>query len=157
MVVAIVPEEGLIPAPANAKGRNSDQMTIRVRIANARLKRIAAVVGIIALGACTLSTENPQSLILGILDGNSQSGAAGMALPDPLRVIVVDQFGSSTAGVTVGWAIASGGGSLSAASTITDANGVSAITYTAGPTPGDARITATVIGIGTVSFAETIT
>ena len=77
--------------------------------------------------------------------------------PDPLRVIVIDQFGFSMEGVTVAWAIIAGGGSLSDASTNSDVDGVSSVTYTAGPTAGPARITATVIGLGTITFGETIT
>jgi len=132
-------------------------MITRARIATARLKCLAAAVSIFALSGCRLSSDNPSSLTLGVLGGDEQTAAAGSVFPEPLRVIVVDQFGFSTEGVTIAWAITSGGGSLDATSTRSDADGTSSVTYTAGPTAGRATITATVIGIGTVTFGETIT
>jgi adhesin/invasin len=132
-------------------------MITRTRIASVRLTIFAAAICIFAAGACKLSADDPISLVLGVLSGDNQSTAAGTPLPDSLKVIVVDQFGFSTEGVTVSWAIASGGGSLSAASTTSDVNGVTGVIYTAGPTVGHATITATVTGIGTLTFAATIT
>jgi hypothetical protein len=132
-------------------------MIIRARIATARLKSLAAAVGIFALIACRLSSDAPRALRLGIVSGDAQTTAAGTVLPAPLSVSVIDLFGSVTEGVAVTWAIPSGGGSLSATSTTTDVDGATSVTYTAGPTPGPATITATVVGIGTVTFSETIT
>jgi hypothetical protein len=132
-------------------------MITRARIASVRLKIFAAAICIFAVGACKLSAEDPVSLVLGVLSGDNQTAVAGTPLPDSLKVIVVDQFGFSTEGVTVSWAIASGGGSLSAASTTTDVNGVTGVIYTAGPTIGHATISATVTGIGTLTFTATIT
>lgn len=132
-------------------------MIIRARIATARLKCLAAAVCIFALGACRLSTDAPRAIRLGIVSGDAQTTAAGTLLPEPLSVAVIDLFGSVKVGVTVTWAITSGGGSLSATSTTTDVDGATSVTYTAGPTPGPATITATVAGIGTVTFSETIT
>jgi hypothetical protein len=132
-------------------------MKIRVRIAGARLTRVAAAIAIVALAACKLSTDNPISLRLGALKGDNQSAAAGTVFADSLTAIVLDQYGFSTEGVAVAWAITSGGGSLSAATTTTDLNGITSVTYTGGLTPGRATITATVTGIGFLTFTETIT
>lgn len=132
-------------------------MITKAGIASVRLKCLAAAICVFAVGGCKLTADDPQSLILGILSGDNQTAAALAPLPDSLRVIVVDQFGFSTEGVTVTWGIASGGGSLSALTTTTDVNGISSVTYTAGPTAGHATITATVTGIGTLTFTATIT
>ena len=70
---------------------------------------------------------------------------------------MIDQYGLVMANISVAWAITSGGGSLSAALTTMDANGVASVAYTAGPNPGTATITATVSSIGTLTFTETIT
>ncbi len=118
---------------------------------------MAAVISILALGGCRLTTDAPTPRTLGIISGDAQSATAGSALPEPLTVIVINQYGGPSTNVTVTWAIASGGGNLSAASTTTDANGVTSVTYTTGQTPGSATITATVAGIGTLTFTATIT
>lgn len=121
------------------------------------MKRLAIATSIVLLAACRLSTDKPQSATLGALGGDGQTAAAGTVFPDSLRVIVVDQYGFSTEGVTVAWAITSGGGILSSATTTTDVDGITSVSYTAGMTPGRATITATVAGIGTLTFTETIT
>lgn len=132
-------------------------MRLPARLTTARFKLLSAAIAIVALAACKLSTDNPISLTLGALKGDNQTAPAGTVFPDSLSVIVLDQYGFSTEGVTVAWAITSGGGSLSADTTTTDVNGISSVTYTAGLTPGRATITATVVGIGFLTFAETIT
>jgi len=132
-------------------------MMIRARSAFNLRKSVAAVISILALGGCRLTTDAPKPRTLGIISGDHQSAMTGSALPEPLTVIVINQYGGPSENVTVTWAIASGGGNLSAASTTTDANGVTSVTYTTGQTPGSATITATVAGIGTLTFAVTIT
>jgi len=92
-----------------------------------------------------------------MVSGNQQTAAAGTQLTDPLSVVVIDQYNFVMANITVTWAITAGGGSLSALTTVTDENGVASVTYTAGPTPGPASITATVSSLGTLTFTETIT
>lgn len=132
-------------------------MRIPLRITAARFKLLSAAIVIVVLGACKLSTDNPVSLTLGALKGDNQTAAAGTVFPDSLSVIVLDQYGFSTEGTTITWAITSGGGSLTQTSTTTDANGITAVVYTAGPSPGRATITATLAGVGFLTFTETIT
>jgi hypothetical protein len=132
-------------------------MRLPTRITTARFKLLSAAIVIVVLAACKLSTDNPVSLTLGALKGDTQTAAAGTVFPDSLSVIVLDQYGFSTEGTTITWAITSGGGSLSATSTVTDANGITSVAYTAGLSPGPARITATLAGVGFLTFAETIT
>jgi hypothetical protein len=132
-------------------------MRLPVRITTARFKLLSAAIVIVALAACKLSTDNPVSLTLGALKGDAQTAAAGTVFPDSLSVIVLDQYGFSTEGTTIVWAITSGGGSLSATSTTTDVNGITSVAYTAGSSPGRATITATLAGVGFLTFTETIT
>jgi hypothetical protein len=131
-------------------------MLIRARIATVR-RTAVAFVSILALGACKLTSDAPRPQLLGITAGDAQMAPAGTELQVPLGVIVLDQFSVGVVDVGVTWAITSGGGSLSATSTTTNASGVTSVTYTAGPTPGMATITATVPQIGTLTFKETIT
>jgi hypothetical protein len=122
-----------------------------------RLLRLTTIAGILVVGACKLTSDAPSPRTLGIVAGDKQTTAAGTPLPSPLGVIVIDQYGFAVANVTVTWAITSGGGTLSAATTTTDASGLTSVSYTAGSTPGTATITATVVGIGTLAFTATIT
>ena len=130
---------------------------IRIRTTFGWRRSVAVVITTLALSGCRLTSDAPKPHLLGMISGDGQTAAAGTALPQPLIVIVIDQYGGVAANVTVTWAIASGGGSLSAASTTTDANGTTSVTYTTGPTTGTAKITATVVGIGTLTFTEMIT
>lgn len=57
----------------------------------------------------------------------------GTALPDPLRVKVSTMGGVGVAGVTVAFAVTSGGGSVNPATAVTDAAGVAQTTLTLGP------------------------
>ena len=82
-----------------------------------------------ALGAC--SSDNggdPGTLTVArsaTNSGDTQAGTAGQSLATPLRVIVTDG-GVAQNGTTVTWATPSGG-SLSPATSTTDASGSSAI------------------------------
>jgi hypothetical protein len=118
---------------------------------------VAVGISILALSGCSLTTDAPHPHILGYISGDLQTTTAGTALADPLTVIVIDQYGSALSNVTVNWAIVSGGGTLSAAATPSDLNGVAQVSYTAGPTAGSATISATVAGVGTLTFTATIT
>jgi hypothetical protein len=111
-------------------------MRLPARIATARFKLLSAAIVIVALAACKLSTDNPVSLTLGAIKGDTQTAAAGTVFPDPMEATVLNQYGFSTEGTTIAWAITSGGGSLSATSTTTDANGITSVTYTAGLSAG---------------------
>lgn len=111
----------------------------------------------LSIAACDLNTDPPPVSFLAIVSGNPQTVAAGAALPDPLVVIVADQFRGVVQGVTVTWAIAEGGGTLGTATSVSDVDGLAANTYTAGTTVGTSKITATVAGVGSVTFTVTVT
>ena len=85
---------------------------------------IALVTG--ASGSPATFTENvraaPASRLI-IVGGDGQSGKAGTALAQLLVVQVTDASGNPVAGVTVTFAAGTGGGTISASSTTSDANG----------------------------------
>ena len=87
-----------------------------------------------------------------IVSGNNQSGPAGSTLPNPLVVRVADGGGDPIAGVTVGFAVSAGGGSVSPASATTAANGQAAAGWTLGSVVGPQTVTATVTGLPSVTF-----
>ncbi|HET8650538.1 MAG TPA: Ig-like domain-containing protein, partial [Gemmatimonadales bacterium] len=83
------------------------------------------------------------------LTGDKQTGIAGQALPAPLVVRVHDKSGSAVSGVSVSFAVAAGGGSLSNSSATTDANGQASVTLTLGPAAGtnNNQVTASATGL----------
>ena len=93
-----------------------------------------------------------------IITGFDQKGVIGEALAKPFVVEVRDQRGDRLPGVQVTFTVTGGGGTLSATSASTDANGRVEVILTLGPKPGRNTVEVTVTGIQekkTVSaFAE---
>jgi hypothetical protein len=92
-----------------------------------------------------------------MLDGNNQRGLVGEALPEPLVVLVTDDSGNPIQDVTVDWSV-QGGGSVSASSVPTGADGRASVQRTLGTTPGQQTTIATLSGVeGSVTFTSTAT
>lgn len=68
--------------------------------------------------------------------GNAQSGEVSVALPTPLQVTAVDQFGNGVAGVAVAWQVTGGGGSVNPTNSTTSASGAATTSWTLGGTLG---------------------
>jgi hypothetical protein len=87
--------------------------------------------------------------------GDGQTGAAGAALPQPVSVGVRDRLGAPVAGVTVTFTPV-GGGSLSAPSAVTGANGNASVTWTLGTAAGSAQVVlASATALGDLQFSAT--
>jgi PKD repeat protein len=89
--------------------------------------------------------------------GDGQVAAVGSTLA-PLVVQVTDGFDNPIEGVQVDWSV-TGGGSISAASTLTDASGLTSVERTLGPTAGPQTTIATagdLVG-SPVTFTHTAT
>ena len=95
----------------------------------------------------------PQSLTK--LSGDEQQAAAGAQLAEPLVVSVEDQNGEAYPGAVVTFAILGEGGTLSAVSDTTDAEGRAATTLTLGEEYGTYSVVATVADLEPVSFSAT--
>jgi hypothetical protein len=111
-----------------------------------------------AAAVTTSITVNPAPARMIVADsGNAQTGGAGAALPQKLVVLVTDSLGNPVSAATVGWAIATGGGSLSGQTTATDPNGRVRATWTLGITPGAQSVTVTSTGLtgSPVTFTAT--
>jgi len=92
---------------------------------------------------------------LAVVSGDNQTGAPNAALGAPLVVNAQDN-GANAAGVTINWS-ASGGATLSSATSVTDGAGQASVTVTnMGPGPDPVIVTATRADdpTGTVSFTE---
>ena len=80
------------------------------------------------------------------ISGDAQSDIAGSTLNDSLIVRTTDADGNPAGGVTVIWAV-TGGGTTSAASTVTGADGRTGVRRTLGPVAGTQNTTATAAGL----------
>jgi uncharacterized protein (TIGR03437 family) len=88
--------------------------------------------------------------------GDGQTGPVGSTLPVPLSVQVNGTSGMPFPGVTVNYAITSTtGGRLSAAQTVTGADGVAGVSLTLPAVVGAVTVTATVTGFPPVTFTAT--
>ena len=81
------------------------------------------------------------------VSGDSQQGTSGTALAQPFVVEVQDGESAAFTGVPVTFAITAGGGTLSATSTTTDANGQAESTLTLGNSAGTNTVRASAQGI----------
>ena len=95
----------------------------------------------------------PQTLTK--VSGDGQEGLAGEQLAKPFVVSVLDQDGSAFAGAVVTFSVTAGGGTLSAATVTTDANGRAATRLTLGSQPGTNTVEATVEGLEPETFTAT--
>jgi adhesin/invasin len=89
--------------------------------------------------------------------GNGQTDTVLATLANPYRVIARDQNNAPVAGVTVSWTVTTGGGSVSAPSSLTASTGIAAITHTFSATAGAQSVQATVAGLvgSPVTFTST--
>ena len=108
----------------------------------------AVAIGVLALvAACEDETApGPAPADIEIVSGNGQYSKQGTALEDPIRVVVTLSDGVPAAGVTVNFAVKSGGGSLSRTSATTDEDGETSVRWTLGPGTGTQELTISVAG-----------
>ena len=78
---------------------------------------------------------------LTLVSGGSQTIVAGGALPAPVVIRVLDQFGTAVPGVPVSFTPSSGSGTVSQTSAFTDATGTASTSWTLGATPGAKALT----------------
>ena len=90
---------------------------------------------------------------IAISAGNNQVAAAGTALPESLAVIVRDAAGDPLPGVNVTFTITAGGGTVSPASRISDAAGISRTRRTLGPNAGTQTVNATAGNLAPAQFS----
>lgn len=93
----------------------------------------------------TASAVPETAAVLESAGGDGQTGQVSAALADSLAVRAVDRFGNGVSGVEVSWEAA--GGSVSAASVVTGADGRSTVERVLGNSPGSYLTTATVAGL----------
>ena len=97
---------------------------------------LAVLILVGALQACGTTTE-PQEAdpAIAVASGDAQAAGVGQPLADPL-VVRVTRGGSAVSGTQVTWSVTAGGGSVSPASSTTDAAGEASTIWTVGPVAG---------------------
>lgn len=90
-------------------------------------------------------------------NGNGQSDTVRSTLATAYKVLVREQTNTPVQGVVVNWAVTGGGGSVSAATSSTNAAGIAQITHTLGSTAGAQTVRASVTGLigSPVTFTST--
>jgi sugar lactone lactonase YvrE len=114
----------------------------------------ASVAGVAQPAVFSLTAAAGPPASLSIVSGNSQTGMAGSTLVNPLAVKVSDAFGNAASGVTVNFVPS--GGSVSAASVTTSANGQAQVAWTLPSAAGAVTLTASVAALPGVTFAATV-
>lgn len=84
---------------------------------------------------------------LAVQSGNAQIGAVSAALAQPLVVKATANDGVGVAGVSVTFAVVTGGGSVGSATATTDASGLASTTWTLGAESGAQSVTASAAGL----------
>ncbi|MGH7613743.1 MAG: beta strand repeat-containing protein, partial [Gemmatimonadales bacterium] len=92
--------------------------------------------------------------------GDGQSATVGTAVSTPPRVLVTDQFGNPVPGVTVSFAVTSGGGTVNGGSVTNVSSsgaGLASVAWTLGTTSGSNTMTATAGALTPATFTATAT
>jgi adhesin/invasin len=90
-----------------------------------------------------------------VTSGQAQTGTAGQLLPAAVVVTVFDVFGNPAAGRAVQLGVLSGGGSVAALASFTDANGALRAQWTLGAPAGVQLLGAITPGLGTTVITAT--
>ena len=139
-------------ATSDASGQASTTLTLGSTPGSNSVTATVAGLGSATFTATGYTT--PHSLT--IVSGDGQEGPAGAQLDAPFVVSVSDENGSAIAGAAVSFSVTAGGGTLTALTATTNANGRAATTLRLGSTPGDNTVEATVAGLDVgVTFSAT--
>jgi hypothetical protein len=94
---------------------------------------------------------------ISVVSGSNQTGTRSTVLAQPLVVKVTDVYGNPVSSNSVTFSDGGAGGSFSANPVSTGSIGTASLSYTAGPSAGTVKITATAVGVSTATvFTETV-
>ena len=114
----------------------------------------ASISDLPAVSFVAMATAGPPAE-LSIAGGDGQSAAVGSPLPIPLQVKVEDAFNNPLAGVTIAFTVVTGGGTVSAATAVSDETGVAKVNWTLGATAGTQTVVAGYDVLDPVTFSAT--
>ncbi len=135
-------------ATTDARGRASSTLTLGRTPGPVTVE--VTVAGLEPVTFTALGMAIPRSLAKP--SGDEQQSEPGAQLSEPLVVSVLDQHGEAYPGAVVTFALAGDGGTLSALTDTTDAEGLAATTLTLGEEPGTYTVVATVTDLEPVTF-----
>ena len=144
----VTPSQSVSDANGQATATLRLGTTVGTNTVTARIDQSTSVVF-----TATATAAPPSSLVAA--SGDAQIGPVATALPLDLVVKATDAVGNPKAGVVVSFAVTSGGGSLNAASAITDATGLASVHWTLGTLAGTQTAIASVPGVAPVTFTAT--
>ena len=136
----------------NANGQASVRLTLGSQVAYS-VKATVEGLEPVTFTAIKSGQASPHSLTK--VCGDSQEGLVGEQLAKPFVVSVSDEDGAAIAGVVVSFSVTAGGGTLSAATATTDANGRAATRLTLGSDAGPNTVSASVAGLASATFTAT--
>ena len=139
-------------ATTDASGRARTTLTLGNDAGTNTVAATVAGLGTVTFTATAIK-QTPHSLTK--VSGDGQQGQAGEQLAKPFVVSVLDQNDAAFAGASVTFSVTGGGGTLSAATATTDANGHATTKLTLGSEAGTNTVTATVEGLDPVTFTAT--
>ena len=149
--VVFVPDGGLVSAIIDVTGGDGRAETTLTLGSSTGTYKVTAQVSGVSVTFEAVAALSPTTLEK--ISGDNQIGRTGRALARPFVVEVRDENGDPLGGITVTFALSAGGGSLSAETPTTDANGRAASKLTLGNDPGAVTVTVTVEGItGSLTF-----
>ncbi len=119
---------------------------------------LSATSGTLAAVAFTATSAAGAPASIARNGGDNQTALTGSAVAVPPSVIVKDANGNPRPDVSVTFAVASGGGSITGATAVTNAAGVTMVgSWTLGSAAGANSLSATVAGVPPVTFAAVAT
>ena len=137
-----------------SNGQASSTLTVGSTAGTNTVRATAA--GITTTRTFTATGEATVATTIVSISGDNRTATVSTTLSTPFVVEVRDQDGDGLSGVTVAFAVAAGGGTLSASSVTTDASGRAESTLTLGSAVGTNTVTATASGItGSITFTAT--
>ena len=119
-----------------------------VKVTRASLVMLTAFGAMVAVGCSDNNDNNLAALVGTFITANAgssgQTGVAGQLLANPISVHVTDQNNNALAGVTVSWAVVGAGGSVSQATSVTNATGDATTNWTVGAAVGTDSLVASI-------------
>ena len=118
-----------------------------------RARRTASILailgGVVIFAACggdgaTAPVEEIIPTLTVVAGVDSQTAIVAAALPQPIRIKVVNQNALPLVGIDVGWTVTSGAGSVDSVFSVTDSAGVAKTSWVLGTVAGPQTLTATV-------------
>ena len=153
---AVVDGGGSVSPTVSLTDAHGDAATLWQLGSTLGTQRVSATVsGLAAVTFVANATGAPARV--GITSGDGQSAIHGTRLANPLLVRVVDAQSTPVRGVTVQFEVVTGGGTLTANTAVTDANGNADASWTLGNATGAQTVRASVAGVDPVTFTATST